>query len=195
MGVPMSADNPWKTLSSKVMYRNSWISVREDQVIRPDGSPGIYGVVETKVATGVVALTNDNQVWLVGQYRYPPQEYSWEIIEGGAEHGEDPFVAIQRELEEEAGLRAAEWNQLGDEFHLSNCFSSERGMLYLARELTVVPSRPDCTEVLQLKCMPLGQALLMVDSGEIKDSMSIVGLMRAERFLKGNTALATRRLR
>ncbi|NDC38040.1 MAG: NUDIX hydrolase, partial [Proteobacteria bacterium] len=99
----MSTDNPWKTLSSKVMYQNPWISVREDQVIRPDGSPGIYGVVETKVATGVVALTPEHKVILVGQYRYPLQQYSWEIVEGGAEHGEDPFVAIQRELEEEVG--------------------------------------------------------------------------------------------
>lgn len=191
----MNTDNPWKTLSSKLIYRNPWISVREDQVIRPDGSPGIYGVVETKVATGVVALTDDNQVWLVGQYRYPLQQYSWEIIEGGAEHGEDPFAAIQRELQEEAGLQATEWLQLGEEFHLSNCFSSERGMLYLARGLMAVPSRPDGTEVLQLKKVPLGQALSMVDSGEIKDGMSIVGLLRAERYLHGNKDLPTRGLR
>ena len=191
----MGAENPWKTLSSKVMYRNPWISVREDQVIRPDGSPGIYGVVESKVATGVVALTDDNQVCLVGQYRYPMQQYSWEIIEGGAEHGEDPFAAIQRELQEEAGLQATEWLQLGEEFHLSNCFSAERGMLYLARGLTAVPSRPDSTEVLQLKNVALSQALAMVDSGEIKDGMSIVGLLRAERYLQGNSDLPIRRLR
>lgn len=191
----MTTENPWKTISTKVMYRNPWISVREDQVIRPDGTPGIYGVVETKIATGVVALTDDNQVYLVGQYRYPLQQYSWEIIEGGAEAGEDPFVAITRELEEEAGLRAAQWLQLGDEFHLSNCFSAERGMLYLARNLTSVPSRPDSTEVLQVKQVPLRIALAMVDRGEIKDGMSIVGLLRAERYLNHNQDLPIRRLR
>lgn len=190
----MSEHNPWRTLSTKVVYRNPWISVREDQVVRPDGKPGIYGVVETKVATGVVALTEDQHVYLVGQYRYPIQQYSWEIIEGGAEIGEDPFHAIQRELEEEAGLRAASWFELGEEFHLSNCFSSEKGRLYLAQGLSAVPRRPDGTEVLQVKHVSLQEAVDMVDRGEIKDSVSIVGLLRAERYLRGATPMMVRRL-
>jgi hypothetical protein len=78
----MTVQNPWKKLSSKTVYRNPWITVREDQVITPGGHPGIYGVVETRVATGVVALTDDQHIFLVGQYRYPLDVYSWEIPEG-----------------------------------------------------------------------------------------------------------------
>ena len=180
----MSSQNPWKTLSSRRIYENPWIRVREDQVLRPDGSPGIYGVVETKIATGVVALTERQEVYLVGQYRYPTEHYSWEIIEGGAEPGEAPLSAIKRELGEEAGLEAQSWEQLGGEIHLSNCFSAEVAHLYLAKDLTVVPRSPDVTEILEVRCLPLTEALSMVGSGEIKDAMSIIGLLRAAQALK-----------
>ena len=190
----MNERNPWKVVSTEVKYRNPWITVREDQVIRPDGKPGIYGVVETRIATGVVALTPDNRVYLVGQYRYPMEQYSWEIVEGGSDEGEDPFVTVKRELEEEAGLKASEWIQLGDEFHLSNCHSNERGFVYLARGLTEVSKRPEGTEVLQVKTVPFAKLLEMVDSGEVKDGLTIVGALRAERYLAGNRALVGRKL-
>jgi 8-oxo-dGTP pyrophosphatase MutT (NUDIX family) len=180
----MSAHNPWKTLSTRRIYENPWIQVREDQVLRPDGSPGIYGVVEAKVATGAVALTEKQEVYLVGQYRYPTAHYSWEIIEGGAEPNEAPLSAIKRELREEAGLEAQSWEQLGQEVHLSNCFSAEVAYLYVARDLTAVPRQPDVTEILEVRCVPFAEALHMVDSGEIKDAMSIMALLRVARALK-----------
>ena len=173
--------NPWKTLSTKEVYKNSWIRVREDQVIRPDGKPGIYGVVETRIATGVLALTDDNQVYLVGQYRYPLDEYSWEIIEGGSDPGETPLATIQRELREEAGLVAEDWEQLGGEFALSNCYSAERAYLFIARGLKEVGSNPDGTEVLKIKKVPFAELLRMVDRGEVKDAMTIVAALRAQR--------------
>ncbi len=173
--------NPWKTLESKVVYKNPWISVREDQVLRPNGTPGIYSVVETRIATGVVALAPGHEIYLVGQYRYPMDEYSWEIVEGGAEDDETPLAAAQRELEEEAGLRARQWEQLGAEVHLSNCHSSERGFLFMARELETCEARPDDTEVLALKKTPFAEALAMVERGEIKDAMSIIAILRMQR--------------
>ena len=176
--------SPWRTLSSREVYDNPWIRVREDQVIRPDGKPGIYGVVETRIATGVIALTPENEVYLVGQYRYPVNEYSWEIIEGGSDPGEPALEAAKRELREEAGLTAENWKQLGPEFHLSNCFSSEIGIVFLAQGLTLGQADPEGTEILKIKKLPLTQALEMVHSGEIKDSVSIVGLLRAARYLK-----------
>lgn len=181
----MSEQNPWKKLSSREVYRNPWIRVREDEVIRPDGKRGIYGVVETRIATGVVALSDDNQVYLVGQYRYPTDEYSWEIIEGGAEESETPLAAVQRELREEAGLEAAWWMQLGEECHLSNCFSAERAYLYMARGLRQVGAQPDGTEILQVKCLPFSECMAMAERGAIKDAMSLLALHRAERFLIG----------
>jgi len=176
--------NPWKTLSTEVKYKNPWITVREDQVIRPDGHPGIYGVVETRVATGVLALDDHDALYLVGQYRYPMGCYSWEIIEGGAEPGEDPVVACKRELREEAGLEAAHWEPIGGEIHLSNCHSSERGFLYVARGLTHVGDDPDGTEQLQIKKVPWNEAVSMVERGEITDAFSIMGILLYDRRVK-----------
>lgn len=176
--------NPWKTLSSKVMYQNPWIRVREDQVIRPDGKPGIYGVVETRIATGVIALSDAGEIYLVGQYRYPLNCYSWEIIEGGSESNEGALATAQRELIEEAGLKARDWQQLGAVVHLSNCFTSEEGYVFLARGLEEVAARPDETEVLQLRKMPFEEAVALVDSGAITDALSIIGIQRAQQFLR-----------
>lgn len=176
--------NPWRTLSSKVVYSNPWITVREDNVIRPDGEPGIYGVVETRIATGVVAIEPDLTTYLVGQYRYPTKMYSWEIPEGGTDEGEDPLSAIKRELQEEAGLLASSWRQLGPEFHLSNCFSSERAVVFLAEDLKSVGASPDGTEKLEVKVLPFASALDMVNSGEIVDAVSIIALKRAAMILK-----------
>ncbi len=175
--------NPWKKISTRQIYKNPWISVREDKVITPAGKEGIYGVVETRAATGVIAVTPENEVYMVGQYRYPVDEYSWEIIEGGSEQGEDPAVAAKRELKEEAGVVCSEFVQLGPEVHLSNCFSSERAFFYLARNLTLVEAEPESTELLQVKKIPLAEAVRMVEAGEIKDAMSIIGLQRAAKYL------------
>ncbi len=175
--------NPWKTIGSREVYRNPWFSVREDQVIRPDGKPGIYGVVESKVATGIIPIDDEGYTWLVGQYRYPIEIYSWEIIEGGADPGETPREAAIRELKEEAGLTARDVVQLGAPFYLSNCFTSERADVFLARGITVGEAQPEGTEVLQLKRLPFSEALAMARSGEISDAVAIIGLERAAHFL------------
>ena len=173
--------NPWKTVSSKPIYENDWIKVREDKVVRPDGKEGIYGVVDTRLAVGVVALTPENEIYLVGQWRYPMNCYSWEIIEGGDEPGEDPLVTAQRELKEEAGLEASSWQVLRAEVHLSNCFSSERAVFYLARDLVEVGTSPDGTEVLQMRKVKFVDALKMVESGEITDAMSVIAILSLSR--------------
>ncbi len=180
----MSEHNPWRTTDSRLIYKNPWITVREDQVIRPDGTSGIYGVVETKIAVGVAAVTPAHELYLVGQFRYPHQCYSWELIEGGVEHGENPLAGIQRELQEEAGLRANRWSPLGSEIHLSNCISSEIALLYLAQDLTPVPNNPDATEVLTVRKVPFQVALKMVQQGEIRDAMSIIGIHRLEQLIR-----------
>lgn len=178
----MSNENPWKTLSSRVVYENAWLKVREDRVIRPDGNEGIYGVVDTNIATGVVALTAHDEVILVGQWRYAFDAYSWEIPEGGVEPGEPPLEAARRELEEEAGVVAEHWQQLGPEFHLSNSISSEVGYVYLARGLTETALNPDPTEQLAVKRVPFAEALAMVDRGDIKDAVTVIALLRAARL-------------
>ncbi len=180
----MSENNPWKTLDSRVVYTNPWITLREDRVIRPDGAPGIYGVVDTRIATGVLALTADMQLVLVGQYRYTMNEYSWEIIEGGTDPGEDPLAAIQRELREEAGLTADRWEPIGGELHMSNCHSSERGYLFVATGLHEVGAEPEGTEVLALRRVPFDEAVRMVTAGEIRDAIAVIGILLLDRLLR-----------
>ena len=179
----MGTQNPWKTISSRKVYSNPWMSVREDQVIRPDGQNGIYGVIDTRTATGVVALTPEHEVYLVGQYRYPTDVYSWEIVQGGTDENEDPLTACKRELQEEAGLIAETWTPIGGEIHLSNCISSEKGYLFVAEGLSETEASPDGTEVLHLKKLPLREAVRMAVSGEIVDAVSIIGILLAEKWL------------
>jgi 8-oxo-dGTP pyrophosphatase MutT (NUDIX family) len=179
--------NPWKTLDSELKYKNEWLQVREDQVIRPDGLEGIYGVVETRIATAVVALTPNYDVYLVGQYRYPTNIYSWEIIQGGSDPGEDPMETAKRELQEEAGLIAHKWKSLGHEIHLSNCISSEIGFIYVAQDLEETVATPEGTEVLQIKKVSMTEAMRMVHEGEIQDAMTIMGLYHVEHWLKSQT--------
>lgn len=180
----MPTRNHWKTLTSKEVYRNPWMRVREDKVIRPDGKEGIYGVVETRVATGVCALTDKGEVVLVGQYRYATERYSWEIVEGGADLGEPPLEAIQRELQEEAGLKAEHWTPLSHELQLTNCISSEMGYIFMAEGLSEVEPDPEETEVLQIRFEPLEKCLEMIEEGEITDAISIMGLLLLDRHLR-----------
>jgi ADP-ribose pyrophosphatase len=174
--------NPWKTISSREIYRNPWLRLREDKVIKPDGSEGIYGVVEARLAVGVVAITPLREIYLVGQWRYPLNAYSWEIIEGGGDPEEDALVTATRELREEAGLVAKKWQPLGAEAHLSNSFSSERAVFFLAEDLSEVGAEPDDTEVLELRRVKFEEAFEMVDRGEITDAMSIIAIHRLSRI-------------
>jgi 8-oxo-dGTP pyrophosphatase MutT (NUDIX family) len=169
--------NPWTKVSTRVVYDNPWISVREDEVVRPDGLPGIYGVVHFKnIAVGVLAV-EDGEVYLVGQYRYTLERYSWEIVEGGCAPGEETLDAARRELEEETGLRARRWLRMG-EAHLSNSVTDELAVWYLATGLEQGECRPEGTEKLQVRRVPLEEAMRMALSGEITDAISMLALMR-----------------
>src|SRR5919202_4984629 len=168
--------NPWRRVSTRAVYDNPWISVREDAVVRPDGRPGIYGVVHFKnIAVGVLAVEGD-EVYLVGQYRYPLDRYSWEIPEGGCPEGEEPLRAAQRELREETGLEAARWRMLG-EAHLSNSVADEYAVWFLATALAPGDVRPEGTERLSVCRVPLHEALSMALDGAITDALSLLALM------------------
>lgn len=175
--------NPWKTLSGELKYENPWISVTEYKVINPSGGPGIYGKVHFKnLAIGVVPLDHELNTWLVGQFRYTLEQYSWEIPEGGGPMGTDPLLAAQRELQEETGLIAGEWTKLLD-VHLSNSVSDEFGHVYLARQLQQGPAAPEETEQLQIKKLPFSAAYQMVEQGLITDSLSVAAIFKVKLMI------------
>lgn len=170
-------ENPWRKLASREVYDNSWINVREDSVIRPDNEQGIYGVVHFKnLAIGVLAV-EDEFIYLVGQYRYPLDRYSWEIPEGGCPEGEDPLAAARRELEEETGLRAERWEKMG-EAHLSNSVTDEHAIWFLATGLTQGTHSPEGTEQLKIRRVTFQAALEMAHKGEITDALSLLAIMQ-----------------
>ena len=175
--------NPWKTLGSKKIYDNPWIHVREDAVVNPAGGEGIYGVVSFKnKAIGVIPIDENGYTYLVGQYRYTLHEYSWEIPEGGGPMNEDPLNTAKRELKEETGFTASEW-QLLSRIHTSNSVTDEEGFLYLATGLTAGESEPEETEELMIKKVHMTEAVEFVLNGTITDSMSMASILIAARKL------------
>jgi len=169
--------NPWKMRSSRLVYDNPWIRVREDQVLRPDGLPGIYGVVHFKNrAVGVLPVDEHGGIWLVGQYRYPLQAFSWEIPEGGSPETESPEATARRELREETGLTAGRLELIATA-HLSNSVSDELGYVFRATELTPGTDSPEGTELLAVRRLDWKEAERMLSEGEITDSLSVIALL------------------
>jgi 8-oxo-dGTP pyrophosphatase MutT (NUDIX family) len=170
-------ENPWTTLDQRAIYENPWIAVREDRVLRPDGTPGIYGVVHFKnLAVGVLPVEDDGSIWLVGQYRYPLDVYSWEIPEGGCPEGEDPAVTARRELREETGLTAATLERIAHA-HLSNSVSDEYGIIFRATGLSSGESSPEGSERIEVKRVAWAAAWDWLKRGRITDSLSVIALL------------------
>jgi 8-oxo-dGTP pyrophosphatase MutT (NUDIX family) len=158
------------------VYENPWISVYHDDVTRPDGEAGVYGVVHfANVAVGVVAIDDQDRVALVGQHRYPFDALSWEIPEGGSPHPEDSLEGAKRELLEETGLTAKTWQEIG-RFQLSNSICDEVAVTFLATELEQGEPHPDATEHLEVRWLPFDEVMALVRSGEIADALSVLPL-------------------
>jgi 8-oxo-dGTP pyrophosphatase MutT (NUDIX family) len=176
--------NPWTTLSSETKYDNDWIAIVEHQVLNPVQSPGIYGTVHFKnLAIGIIPLDDAGFTWLVGQYRYPLKAYSWEIPEGGGNLLVPPLESAKRELKEETGLEANQWEQILD-LHLSNSVSDERAIAFLARDLRQGVACPEDTEVLTVRKVSLKMALEMTEHGEITDAISVAAILKVARLLQ-----------
>ena len=175
--------NSWITKSEEKKYENPWISLSEHQVLNPAGNPGIYGVVSFKnLAIGILALDDQYNTWLVGQWRYPLKAYSWEIPEGGGPLGIDPLDSAKRELKEETGLIASKYSVIG-KIHTSNSVCDESGILYLAQDLTFSDAEPEESEDLQVKKLPFSEAYQMVMDGKITDSLSMVAILKVKLLI------------
>jgi 8-oxo-dGTP pyrophosphatase MutT (NUDIX family) len=176
-------DNPWKVIDEKKIYENPWIKLTEFDVINPSGGKGIYGKVHFNgIATGALPLDEELNIYLVGQYRFTIDRYSWEIPEGGGAFGIDPVESAKRELLEETGLVATEWTKIV-EMHLSNSVTDEYAVIYLARNLSQHTASPEETEQLQVKKLTFEEAYKMVERGEITDSMSVAAILKVKLML------------
>jgi 8-oxo-dGTP pyrophosphatase MutT (NUDIX family) len=185
-GRPDPSHSPWRTVGAREVYRNPWLAVTEYAVIRPDGQPGIYAVVDPGDNVSVVPLDDEERVWLVGEFRYPTQRYAWTLPSGKVEAGEDSLAAARRELAEETGLQAAAWELLGAH-PLSDGISTQISHIYLAYDLRQGEARPEGTEQLTLRRLPLREAVEACRTGEIADATSVLGIWGAWLRLRSVT--------
>jgi 8-oxo-dGTP pyrophosphatase MutT (NUDIX family) len=175
--------NPWKVITEKKIYDNSWIDVTEYDVINPSGGNGIYGKVHFKnAAIGIIALDEEMNTFLVGQFRFVINQYSWEIPEGGCPEGTDILESAKRELLEETGLMAGNWKEI-IRMHLSNSVTDEFAIIYLATQLKQGTATPEETEKLEVKKIEFEKVYQMMKKGEITDSISIAAVLKIKLML------------
>ncbi len=170
--------NPWQTRSSRLVYKNAWIRVREDEVIRPDGGPGIYGVIEIRPSVGIVAVNERDEMVLVGQWRYSVNRYSWEIPRGGSQPDETDILEVaKRELAEEAGVTAQQWRVLGP-VDVCNGVADDVQTLFLATDLASTSMRLDPEEDITVEWHPFEDAVRMAIDGRITEVCSVAAILR-----------------
>lgn len=175
--------NPWTVTDKHIAYENAWLKVTHHDVLNSAGNKGVYGVVHFKhIAIGVVALDEHKNTWLVGQFRFPLNKYTWEIPEGGGKLDVDPLESAKRELLEETGIEANNW-QLIQQLQLSNSATDEIAFLFLATDLTFLKPMPDEGELLDVKKIPFNEAYQMVQEGEIEDSLSVAAIQKVKLMM------------
>ncbi len=184
-----STENPWIINGSEIKMDTPWVRVKLYDVINPSGQPGIYGVTEFKnLAIGIIPIDTEGNTWLVGQYRFPINAYSWEIPEGGGPLHIPPLESAQRELREETGITAKKWTLL-QTLHTSNSATNEVAYIYLAEELSFGESEPEPDELLCVEKVPFDEVFRRVMNNEITDSLTVAGILKVkllqlEGFLK-----------
>lgn len=173
---------PWKTLTTREIYKNKWMRLREDVAELPNGRTTIYGVCEFGQCVGVLPFVDNNNVVMVRQYRYVHQEnHRWEMPTGGIRPGETPEQAAQRELMEEGGYRADRLLWVSS-YHTSKSVCHETAHLYIGRGLVAEGAPPDDTEFFERAVMPFDEVLRMVEMSDIRDSMTVIAVLHAARL-------------
>ena len=172
--------SPWKTLSSKVIYKNPWLSLREDRVIQPNGKPGIYSVVKTRgVSVFVIAINDSKQVCFVQQYRYPIKTWSWELPAGNSD-GQPPLQSAKRELWEETGFTAKHWKKLGYFYPATGMFD-EKTVVFYATGLTQTGKDKKIDDGIEnVKFYSLPALLKLINDHKITDGQTIACLFFAQ---------------
>lgn len=175
--------NPWTTLRSEPIYDSAWIGITRHEVLNPSGNPGVYSVVHFKnIAIGILPLDNDYNTYVVGQFRYPLKQYSWEIPEGGGKLDVNPLDSAKRELLEETGITANKWTKI-QEMHLSNSATDEFCILFIAQELNYGESEPEDDEKLEVRKVHFNELYQMVEKGEITDSLTVAAVLKTKLLM------------
>ncbi len=182
----MSKDHPYTTKSTKVVYKNPWIKVREDAVVLPNGKDGIYGVMESNDSVMIAVLNAKNELYLIDAYSYPSQSWNWELPGGGGD-GEEAVIASKRELAEETGIIAETWELLG-KTRVCNGLMTERQSTYLARNLTMTgqKDKEDSAIIRAGKFYALDVIHRMITDGTINDNQTLTGVYLVEQWLAKN---------
>lgn len=175
-------ENPYFTLSSELLHERTYVRFMKDTV-QIDELKKDYSYMDVDDSVGIVALNEKGEIALVGQWRYPIKEYRWEIPAGMAEPGETPLQNAQRELMEEAGVRALKWTELGS-FQMDGSKMNQQNHLFLAEELTVGDNAPMIDEKIERLWIPLKEALALVESGELRDGFTVIALFKAQAYLQ-----------
>lgn len=173
-------NNPFKTILKRVIYKNPWMTLHEHEVIRPDGRSGIQAFIETSGGGSVLPIMEDGSVFLSREYKYPVSKYSIEVFSGGRKAGEEPIEAVKRELKEELGAIAEEWEYIGF-IHPFTSFSKSPNHLFIAKKLNFSHRMLDDGELIDVIRVDLSKALKLVLNGEITHAASCVLILRAAR--------------
>lgn len=170
---------PWTTVDTKCVYKNPWISVREDKVVRPDGKDGIFGIISVKPGIAVLPIDNKGNIFLIEQFRYAVNGKTIEAVCGGIEDNETTLDAAKRELKEETGIEAKKWISLEKVNQLTSMVNAESS-LFLANGLTFTKANPDGTENIKLIKVSFKQAIDWVMKGLITDSVTSTLILKAK---------------
>lgn len=173
-----SEENPWKILESETKLKTPWVEVTLHKVLNPAGKEGVYGVTSFKnLAIGILPIDEEENTYLVGQFRFPMDKYSWEIPEGGGPLHLPPLESAQRELKEETGIEADNW-ELIQQMELSNSATDEVAFIYLATGLHYGESAPEENEQIKVIKIPFAELYERVKSAEITDSLTVAAVLK-----------------
>ena len=174
--------NPYQTLSSRIVWSSPWYRIRQDEIITPNGQPGVYNVVEKEAAVWILPVTTDNQIVLIKNYRYTVDDWCWEIPAGSVKPGQTLAEAARAELREEIGGTAQELTYI-NQFYTANGISSEVGHIFLATGVTLAQPHHEATEVMEIHPTPIPRAFHLARTLQMRDAPSALALLICEEKL------------